>query len=213
MNTALHKKLRLHKYTSVGLVSQVTTTVSMDGLPRFNTVEEARNAQLLIVFVADLPEMARVVSAAYQQPELQALYLVYPKRGNPLGLSAIGRDDIFPFLQVNEADGVVKDTDLRFNLMVSLDENFTVVGLKRNALSNKRKTASAANIDPMEGLRQMENLLHTSPALPLFQALTPGYRRQWTEHILSAKTCATRQKRLSELENNLLAGFKNKDKR
>lgn len=49
---------------------------------------------------------------------------------NKLGNTPVHRDSIFPFLQVNEDDGYVKGTDYKFNRMLVLDENYTLVAVK-----------------------------------------------------------------------------------
>ena len=66
------------------------------------------------------------------------LYVAYPKKGNKIYPTFVHRDEIFPTLQVNEADGYIKGSTLKFNRMVSLDETFTVVGMK-NVLKKQRR--------------------------------------------------------------------------
>ena len=52
------------------------------------------------------------------------------EKGNARYSTFIHRDEMFPALNVRE-DGYVGESDIKFARMVSMDEVFTVVGLKR----------------------------------------------------------------------------------
>ena len=58
------------------------------------------------------------------------------EKGNARYSTFIHRDEMFPALNVGE-DGYVGESDIKFARMVSMDEVFTVVGLKREKKNNK----------------------------------------------------------------------------
>lgn len=68
-------------------------------------------------------------------------------KGNGVYLQYIDRDSIFPHLDVNEEDGLVKDTALKFTKMVSFNAVFTIVGLKRFEKKAGRKSRVSAHVD------------------------------------------------------------------
>lgn len=57
------------------------------------------------------------------------------EKGNARYSTFIHRDEMFPALNVGE-DGYVGESDIKFARMVSMDEVFTVVGLKREKKKN-----------------------------------------------------------------------------
>lgn len=203
---AIRKKLKLDKYRSYALLGRRHES-SLDPLPR---VEIPSGVELLIAFVYTLEEMQEVVMRVHAQAEVLALHLVYPKRGNRLDLPFIGRDDIFPALKVNLDTGVAEGTNLRFNMMVSLDDNFTIVGMRREELSPKAKTERRCSTDFAQETTKIEVMLSPDERIA-FACLAPGYQREWTAHILSAKGEATRTKRLGQLREALRLGYKTLD--
>ena len=121
----------------------------------------------------------------------------------------VHRDEIFPTLQVNEADGYIKGSTLKFNRMVSLDETFTVVGMK-NVLKKlaKNQTSSAVG-DYVQYLPEIEALVQTEPAAAAtFAALTPGYQKE--ARYVFKKRAETRKKRQTEMLVILKEGYKTK---
>ena len=133
-------------------------------------------------------------------------YLIYPKMKNKLGHTPIHRDSIFQFLQVNEDDGYVKGTYYKFNRMLALDENYTLVAVKYLPKS-KAKTSnrpSARVRDYIDRIKDLEDFLAKKPKeLELFKSLTPGSQRDWVSHVYSAKKKETQQKRLDGLLGEL----------
>lgn len=97
--------------------------------------------ELIFTFVKTMAEFQEIVSMVIEGQHLVEnglLYVAYPKKGNKIYPTFVHRDEIFPTLQVNEADGYIKGSTLKFNRMVSLDETFTVVGMK-NVLKKQRR--------------------------------------------------------------------------
>lgn len=67
------------------------------------------------------------------------LYISYPKLKNKLNVVGIYRDHILPYLEVSEESGYYKDTLMRFNMMASFDENYTILGIKKDKTYRKRR--------------------------------------------------------------------------
>ena len=63
-------------------------------------------------------------------------YSSHIRKGNARYSTFIHRDEMFPALNVGE-DGYVGESDIKFARMVSMDEVFTVVGLKREKKNNE----------------------------------------------------------------------------
>ena len=158
--------------------------------------------ELIFAFVKTMAEFQEIVSMVIEGQHLVEnglLYVAYPKKGNKMYPTFVHRDEIFPTLQVNEADGYIKGSTLKFNRMVSLDETFTVVGM------------SSAVGDYVQYLPEIEALVQTEPAAAAtFAALTPGYQKEWARYVFSAKRAETRKKRQTEMLVILKEGYKTK---
>lgn len=200
---SVRKKLRLDKYSSCSVFNRRHESC-LDALPQASQIE---GVSLLIAFAYTLEEMRELLDRGYSTSDIQALYFVYPKKGNKLGIPHIGRDDIFPALGVNIDTGVAEGTNLRFNMMVSLDDNFTIIGVRREELSGKVKTERRCSNDFAQEVPRVEAMLSADERAN-FSRLAPGYQREWTAHILSAKGDATRAKRLEQLCQALRLGYK-----
>lgn len=137
------------------------------------------------------------------------LFFAYPKKGNKRYDTYIHRDEIFPALNVND-EGYVGNSDLKFSRMVSMDEVFTVVGLKREKKKEKKsQVPSQCVADYEDKVKDVENLLTDHPKeLAFYQSLTPGYRRDWARFIFSAKQQSTRDKRKEQMVEVLSQGYK-----
>src|SRR5690606_2844324 len=116
---------------------------------------------------------------------------------------------MFPALQVGE-DGYVLDSELKFSRMVSMDEVFTVVGLKREKKSSKKSSAASQRVgDYEEKVKDVEQMLaEHQNELQFFKELTPGYQRGWARYLFSAKQQKTRDKRQAEMIDILSQGYK-----
>lgn len=142
------------------------------------------------------------------------IYLLYPKMKNKLGHNPIHRDEIFPYLQVDEEDGYMKNTEYKFNKMISLDEYYTLIGLKylpRN--KNKKSTQKSQRVDDyVENIKDIEDYLADYPEeLDFYNKLTPGYKKGWARYVYSAKTQKTIDTRLAEMVEILGQGYKSKE--
>lgn len=74
--------------------------------------------EVIMAFVYTLNEMKKVIyDSMVDLQENGRLFLCYPKLRNSLLIPGIHRDDIFPFLNVNDETGYVSGTLMRFNKM------------------------------------------------------------------------------------------------
>lgn len=137
-------------------------------------------------------------------------FLLYPKLRNVVGLPGVHRDDIFPYLGVNE-EGVVAGTPYKFYKMISAGEVYTLIGLRPvQSFKPRSSTPSGRASDYEHHIPELISRLSEGDKV-LFELLTPGYKRDWARHIYSARGEATRQKRLGEMIQALRLGHKNID--
>ncbi|OIJ19408.1 hypothetical protein BKP45_13255 [Anaerobacillus alkalidiazotrophicus] len=140
------------------------------------------------------------------------VFFAYPKKGNKRYHTFVHRDEIFPKMGVGE-DGYVGNSDVKFSRMVSMDDVFTVVGLKREKKKElKSSTPSQCIADYEDKVEDVEILLVDYPEeLKFYQSLTPGYKKDWARQIFSAKQEKTREKRIHQMINVLSQGYKSID--
>jgi hypothetical protein len=142
------------------------------------------------------------------------LFFAYPKKNNPMYDEFIERDTLYQAIPTDE-DGYAIDSNLKFSRMVSMNEVFTVVGLK-SAPKKATKSASTkksqrvddyiVHIDDVKNYPQKDAAIMTT-----FENLAYGYQKDWARYVYSAKREATQEKRLSEMENALKEGYKSID--
>ena len=53
--------------------------------------------------------------------------------------------------------------------------------------------------------------LNSAEIMAFYDALSPGYQKDWARYVYSAKTSATREKRLREMAEILQTGCKTKN--
>ena len=115
------------------------------------------------------------------------IFFAYPKRGNSRYSTFIHRDEMFPALNVGE-DGYVGESDIKFARMVSMDDIFTVVGLKREKKKRQKPAMSQCVADYADRIQDVEALLANHPnELKFYQSLTPGYQKDWARNLFSVK--------------------------
>ncbi|MFK4566762.1 YdeI/OmpD-associated family protein [Enterococcus sp. UD-01] len=207
------EKLKLSKFEKRVVLNKPEAHYLAD-LPSAETVFPKQAVDLLFVFVQTMKEFQEIVakvSATAALKEQGMLYIAYPKKGNQKYETFVHRDEIFPTLKVREEDGYVEGTTLKFNRMVSLDEIFTVVGIKNMPKQQKKTTASASVKDYISFLPEVEAIVSADPEVQAFyHQLTPGYKKEWARYIFSAKQAATQEKRKAEMLTILKQGYKTK---
>ncbi|KKK33613.1 hypothetical protein WQ57_23660 [Mesobacillus campisalis] len=204
------EKLKLDRFTNMAVVNQP------EDYHLFAHSPLTQNHDGIFIFVENIDEMAEHTKAIVENDQLLAekgyLYFAYPKKGNKRYDTYVHRDEIFPALKVGE-DGYVGSSDIKFARMVSMDDVFTVVGLKREKKKAVKTPAASQCVgDYEDNVKDVEALLADHPEqLAFYQSLTPGYRRDWARHIFSAKQQQTREKRRQQMVEVLAQGYKTLD--
>ncbi|WP_053360733.1 YdeI/OmpD-associated family protein [Bacillus sp. FJAT-27251] len=204
------EKLKLDRFTNMAVVNQP------EDYQLFANSPLAQNHDGIFIFVKNIDEMAEHTRLIVENAQLLAekgyLYFAYPKKGNKRYDTYVHRDEIFPALKVGE-DGYVGSSDIKFARMVSMDDVFTVVGLKREKKKAVKTPAASQCVgDYEDNVKDVEALLADHPdQLAFYQSLTPGYKRDWARHIFSAKQQQTRDKRQQQMVEVLAEGYKTMD--
>ncbi|EEM05398.1 hypothetical protein bmyco0003_21570 [Bacillus pseudomycoides] len=178
-------------------------------------IKLSKDHDAIFIFVETIDEMVKYTQLIINKQillEKGYLFFAYPKKGNTRYETFIHRDEIFPAMNVGE-DGYVGNSDIKFARMVSMDDVFTVVGLKREKKKVKKTSAASQCVsDYVENIKDVEALLANHPnELQFYQSLTPGYQKDWARHIFSAKQQQTREKRALQMVEILSQGYKSID--
>lgn len=205
-------KLKLNKYNNMAVINQPNDYDVFT--EQATTLSKDHDA--IFIFVETIDEMAKHTQFILNNEQLLLekgyLFFAYPKKGNTRYNTFIHRDEMFPALKVGE-DGYVDKSDMKFARMVSMDDVFTVVGLKHEKKKAKKTSAASQCVaDYAENIKDVEALLADYPnELTFYQSLTPGYQKDWARHLFSAKQQKTREKRLQQMVEILSQGYKTID--
>ncbi|MGG1675474.1 YdeI/OmpD-associated family protein [Neobacillus sp. NRS-1170] len=206
-------KLNLTKYPTkliLGLPEDVKDFSELE----FDSSIQKDQYDMCFFFVFSLEEFSKQIKLVIEKKLLKDkgyLFFAYPKKGNPTYKEYIERDSIFPGIGVDE-DGYVSGGEIKFARMVSLNNVFTVVGLKSEPKKAKKAASSKASqcvddyINNVEDIKQYLN--NKENLLNFYNDLTPGYQKDWARYVYSAKRKETQEKRLLEMESVLGDGFK-----
>lgn len=169
---------------------------------------------LIFIFIFNLEEFTKQLQTVIEKQLLEDngyLYFAYPKKNNPQYKEYIDRDSFIKALPVDD-EGYVRESSLKFSRMISLNEVFTVVGLKSVA-KKANSTSSSKNsqcvddyIGHVEDIKQYLN--KNEGLLTSYNQLTFGYQKDWARYVYSAKRKETQEKRLLEMETVLSEGYK-----
>ncbi|WP_409274015.1 YdeI/OmpD-associated family protein [Neobacillus sp. SCS-31] len=204
-------KLNLGKYKNLAVLNQPSDYDLFDGYK----TELTGDHDAIFVFVETIDEMVNQTQTIIKEQQLLEkgyLFFAYPKKGNKKYETFVHRDEIFPAMKVGE-DGYVDNSDLKFSRMVSMDDVFTVVGLKREKKKAQKSSAASQCVgDYEENVKDIEALLSEFPnELAFYKELTPGYQRDWARFIFSAKQQKTRDNRQEQMVEILSQGYKSVD--
>lgn len=205
------QKLKLDKYQNLAVLNQPKDYHVLDGF----VTKLSGDHDAVFIFVETVDDMANHTQRIINEQQLLEkgyLFFAYPKKGNKRYDTFVHRDEIFPSLKVGE-DGYVANSDLRFSRMVSMDDVFTVVGLKREKRKTRKSTAVSQNVaDYEKNVKDIDKLLADHPdELKFYQELSPGYQKDWARYIFSAKQLKTREKRQAQMVDILSQGYKSMD--
>ncbi|WP_368653876.1 YdeI/OmpD-associated family protein [Ornithinibacillus sp. 4-3] len=201
-------KLKLSKYKNLVVINEPKDyQVFKDYSTTLDGLHDA-----IFVFVETLEEMVDLTQEIIHQQKLAEngyLFFAYPKKGNKRYPTFIHRDEIFPAMNVNE-EGFVGKSDYKFSRMVSMDEVFTVIGIKKDTKKPKKSTAASQRVeDYVNKVDDIKAILATHPEeLSFYKSLTPGYQKDWARYIYSAKQEATQQKRIKQMIDILAQKYK-----
>ncbi|MGD6804565.1 YdeI/OmpD-associated family protein [Rossellomorea aquimaris] len=219
MNTNSQKsiieKLNLHKFSSRAVLNIPANLDDFKDLAFDSTIED-KKYDLVFLFIFSLQDFREHLKAAVDQKLIKDngyLYFAYPKKNNPEYDQYIERDSIYNEDHYNE-EGFVHNSNLKFSRMVSLNETFTVVGMKAQPEKKKApvKSSSQCVDDYIENIEELRSSLAVSPeVLTIYDGLTFGYQKDWARYVFSAKRKETREKRLKQMEEVLAAGYKSMD--
>ena len=205
-------KLKLNKFTNMVVINQPSDYDIFT--EQATTLSKDHDA--IFIFVETLDEMVTHTQSILNNDQLLLekgyIFFAYSKKGNKRYETFIHRDEMFPAMNVGE-DGYVGNSDIKFARMVSMDDVFTVVGLKREKKKAKKtESASQCVADYEDNVKDVEALLADHPnELKFYQGLTPGYQKDWARHIFSAKQQQTRDKRYQQMVDILSQGYKTLD--
>ncbi|WP_080847865.1 YdeI/OmpD-associated family protein [Cytobacillus gottheilii] len=204
-------KLNLTKYNNLAVLHQPEDYDLFNGYK----TELSGDHDAIFIFIENINQMVEHTKRIIQEEQLVEkgyLFFAYPKKGNKRFDSHIHRDEIFPAMKVGE-DGYVDESDIKFARMVSMDDVFTVIGLKREKKKAKKSSAASQCVaDYEDQIPDVEKLLTDHPEqLTFYQSLTPGYKRDWARYIFSAKQQKTRDNRQVQMVEILSKGFKTVD--
>lgn len=204
-------KLKLDKYDNMAVLNQPADYSLFNDYK----TELTGGHDAIFVFVETIDDMVNQTKKIIKEQSLLEkgyLFFAYPKKGNKKFETYVHRDEIFPALKVDD-EGYVDNSDLKFSRMVSMDDVFTVVGLKNEKKKARKSPAASQSVgDYEEKVKDIENLLADYPeVLKMFKDLTPGYQRDWARYVFSAKQQITREKRQEQMVEILSQGYKSFD--
>lgn len=213
MDEIIFKKLALAKYARKAIIACPDDVEAFAGLDYDDRLGTGRY-DMVLHFVFTLDAFVDRLNDIIAHDRLNSggvVYFAYPKKGNKRYAQYIGRDDFFTVIDMDN-DGYVGQSDVRFNKMVAFDDTFTVIGLKHEA-KRRRSTQPSRCVgsyaDRIPELR--ERLAPHADVLAFFDALTPGYRRDWARYVFAVRTEATMDRHLEEMVTILRAGYKSVD--
>lgn len=205
-------KLNLNKFTNIAVINRPSDyDVFTEQMTSFS-----ENHDAIFTFVKTMEEMVKQTQYILSNEQLLLekgyLFFAYPKKGNNRYKTFVHRDEIFPAMNVGD-DGYIGNSDMKFARMVSMDDVFTVVGLKREKKKVKKTSAASQCVaDYEDNMKDVEALLGDHPhELTFFKSLTPGYQKDWARYIFSAKQQQTRDKRQQQMIDILSQGYKTID--
>ena len=178
---------------------------------------EKEKYDLIFCFIFGIEQFREYVELIINKQLLEDngyVFFAYPKKNNQKYEQYIDRDDIYSPKHLDE-NGFLHGSNIKFSRMVSLDDVFTVVGLKAESKKKKKTTSTPASqcvddyIKHVDDIKQY--LKSASNVLTIYNELTYGYQKDWARYVYSAKRKETQEKRLEQMKEVLVEGFKSMD--
>ncbi|PLS08545.1 YdeI/OmpD-associated family protein [Neobacillus cucumis] len=207
------EKLNLQKYANKLILNKPEQIEEFQDLEYDSSIKKEKY-DLIFSFIFSLDEFSKELQTVVEKNLLEDngyLYFAYPKKNNKVYKEYIDRDSFINALPTDE-EGYVLNSNIKFARMVSLNDVFTIVGLKSTPKKTKKSSSSKSSqcvddyIHFIEDIKQY--LLKNEDLLKKYKDLTPGYQKNWARYIYSAKRKETQEKRLLEMETVLAEGYK-----
>jgi hypothetical protein len=209
------EKLNLTKYPSRLILNMPGDVEDFNTIEYDTMIKKDQQYDLVFIFVFSLEDFSKYLQEVVEKQLVKEngyLYFAYPKKNNPQYEEYIDRDSIYNEKTYNE-DGYVHGSNLKFSRMISLNDVFTVVGMKSVPSKPARNTRNSQCVDDyINHIEDIEKYLKKNEEiLKIYSDLTPGYRKDWARYVYSAKRKETQEKRLQEMETILAEGYKSMD--
>jgi hypothetical protein len=210
------EKLNLNKYPSK-LILNTPKDINDFKTIDYDASIKRDNYDLIFIFIFSLADFSKYLQEVVEKQLVKDngyLYFAYPKKNNPQYEEYIDRDSIYNEQHYNE-DGFIHGSNLKFSRMISLDDVFTVVGMKlasektKNTTDTKNSQCVDDYIEYVDVIKQYLN--KNEDLIRKYNELTFGYQKDWARYIYSAKRKETQEKRLLEMETILADGYKSMD--
>ncbi|MGC5326276.1 YdeI/OmpD-associated family protein [Brevibacillus sp. SYSU BS000544] len=209
-------KLNFNKYPAKLILNKPEDINDFNDISYDSTIEKEKY-DVILIFIFHLEEFSQHVQQLIQK-QLVAdkgyVFFAYPKKNNPQYDSYIDRDSFFKQMPVDE-EGYIQDSNLKFAKMVSMNDVFTVIGLKSEVKKTKKTSTAQKSqrvddyIDNVEDIKL--HLKSNEELLQKYNELAFGYQKDWARYVYSAKKKETQEKRLVEMESILAEGYKSID--
>jgi hypothetical protein len=209
------EKLNFKKFPARTILNKPDNVSDFEGLDYDSEIKEPPY-DLVFVFIFSLDEFEKHLKLAVDKKLVKDngyLYFAYPKKNNPQYDDYIERDSIYNEKHYND-EGFVHGSNLKFSRMVSLNEVFTVVGMKAQPLKKKAPASKNSQCvdDYVENIEDIKDFLkNNASVLEIYNGLTPGYQKDWARYVYSAKRKDTQEKRLQQMVSVLVEGYKSMD--
>ncbi|BFH66767.1 MAG: YdeI/OmpD-associated family protein [Paenibacillus dendritiformis] len=208
------EKLNLRKYPAKLILGKPDDIADFDGL-EYDTSAVKEKYSLIFTFIFHLEEFVNQLNQVIERQLLEEggyLFFAYPKKNNPKYAEYIERDSFFAEVPMDE-DGYVGGSPIKFARMVSLNDVFTVIGLKSQAKKAASSTKPSQCVDDyVDRVKDIKAYLqHDEEIGERYNQLTPGYQKDWARYVYSAKKKETQDKRLAEMKTVLAEGYKTMD--
>ncbi|MEH7119830.1 YdeI/OmpD-associated family protein [Neobacillus vireti] len=206
------EKLNLEKYANKLILHKPEQIEDFHELDYDSSILREKY-DLIFSFIFNLEDFSKELQTVIDKQLLDDngyIYFAYPKKNNKIYTEYIDRDSFMNALP-SDQEGYVLNSNIKFARMVSLNDVFTIVGLKSTPKKmNKKGSKSSQCVDDyinnIEDIKQY--LQKNEDLLKKYNDLTPGYQKDWARFIFSAKRKETQDKRLLEMETVLGEGYK-----
>jgi hypothetical protein len=210
------EKLNLTKYANRLVLGAPKDMEDFKELAHDSSIQKEKY-DLIFIFVYSLEEFADYIKLLVERElvlDNGYVFFAYPKKNNPKYKEYMERDRFIEEANIDE-EGYINGSILKFSRMVSLNEVFTVVGLKaapkkaKKAASSKKSQCVDDYIVHIDDIN--EHLKNNENILKAYNELTYGYQKDWARYVYSAKRKETQEKRLLEMETIIGEGYKSID--